>query len=427
MTAGLTNRARTLVGQWKGDAYAFGLRCVGRVGPMAAEFGSAAVLVANESPWLASTLDAVVHALGRAGVDVVARTAGARPNAPLDDLYRITDALADAGPAVVIAVGGGSTIDAAKAAAVLAALGGDVHDVEPYFGMGRVSAALAQSGRVLPPLLAVQSASGSAAHLTKYANITDPATAQKRLIVDDAIVPTRGVFDYATTRTAPRELTIDGALDGLAHLAEVYYGTGGEPIGQVEDVARTGVDLILSAVGCAAERGDDLKSREQLGLGTDLGGLAIMLGGTSGAHLTSFSLVDILTHGRACALMNPYYTVLFAPAIERQLRVLGEIYVRHGLCDADLDRLSGRELGVAVAEGMLSLSRRVGMPTTLAEVCGFSDAHVARALTAAKQPQLAMKLRNMPMPLATDRVDEIMGGVLEAARSGDLSRVPVME
>ena len=67
-----------------------------------------------------------------------------------------------------------------------------------------------------------------------------------------------------------------------------------------------------------------IEARTALGLATDLGGYAIMLGGTNGAHLTSFSLVDILSHGRACAIMNPYYTVFFAPAVEEPLHAGGQ-------------------------------------------------------------------------------------------------------
>ena len=49
-----------------------------------------------------------------------------------------------------------------------------------------------------------------------------------------------------------------------------------------------------------------------------------MLGGTNGGHLTSFSLVDVLSHGRACAMTNPYYTVFFAPAIQQPLQAGGQ-------------------------------------------------------------------------------------------------------
>jgi alcohol dehydrogenase class IV len=167
----------------------------------------------------------------------------------------------------------------------------------------------------------------------------------------------------------------------------------------------------------------DLEAREALGLGTDLGGYAIMIGGTNGGHLTSFSLVDILSHGRACAITNPYYTVFFAPAIEEPLRLLGRVYKEAGLTQANMDSLSGRELGMAVAEAMITLSRRIGFPATLGEVERFTDGHIERALTAAKDPQLKMKLQNMPVPLTAEMVDEYMGPILEAAKDGDLSRI----
>ena len=168
-----------------------------------------------------------------------------------------------------------------------------------------------------------------------------------------------------------------------------------------------------------------------LGLGTDLGGYAIMIGGTSGAHLTSFSLVDVLSHGRACALMNPYYTVFFAPAIQEQLRVIGNIYgkygfLKYGSFETDLDSLSGRELGVAVAGAMVRFSQFLGFPTQLSEVEGVGRDHIERCLTAAKDPQLDMKLRNMPVPLHAELVDQYMGPILEAALTGKFGKIKNM-
>jgi len=424
----IRDAARQLLRDWKKDHYAFGLGCLDRVGTLTAQLGARAIVIANSSQWLAPTVEAVTGSLESAGVRVVARAEGARPNSPREDVYRMQDAIAGAGSAdVVVAIGGGSTIDAAKAAAVLATLADARHDIEPYFGAGKVSEALKASGRRLPGFVAVQTAAGSSAHLTKYSNITDLATAQKKLVIDEAIVPARAVFDYAVTATAPPDLTVDGAFDGLGHITEAYYGAGAETIDRLEAIARAGVELLVSAVGravagIATERGD-LQAREDLGLGADLGGYAIMIGSTNGPHLNSFSMVDILTHGRAVAVLMPYYTVFFAPAIERQLRTLGDIYARHGMVGADLSKLSGRELGLAVAEAMTALSRKVGFPTALGQIAGFSDRHIERALAAAKNPQLASKLQGMPTPLSADQVDEFMGSVLAAARDGDFSGI----
>jgi hypothetical protein len=72
---------------------------------------------------------------------------------------------------------------------------------------------------------------------------------------------------------------------------------------------------------------------------------------------------------------------------------------------------------------MLALSRAVGVPTRLADVDGFSPDHIARALQAAKNPQLEMKLQSMPVPLSADTVEDYMRPVLEAARTGDFSLI----
>ena len=192
---------------------------------------------------------------------------------------------------------------------------------------------------------------------------------------------------------------------------------------KVKEAARICIALVVEHLPRAIRDPQDKTAREALCLATDLGGYSIMTGGTNGGHLTSFSLVDILTHGRACAVMNPYYTVFFAPAIEDALRLVGGVYRRAGLTGADVDKLSGRKLGIAVAEAMFEFARRIGFPVRLGEVEGFNSEHIERALAAAKNPQLKMKLQNMPVPLTAAMVDEYMRPILEAARDGDLTMI----
>ena len=75
--------------------------------------------------------------------------------------------------------------------------------IDDYFGTGLVTQALTKAGTKLTPHLAIQTAASSGAHLTKYSNITDLRTLQKKLIVDEAIVPPRAIFDYQTTLVLP--------------------------------------------------------------------------------------------------------------------------------------------------------------------------------------------------------------------------------
>jgi alcohol dehydrogenase class IV len=413
--------AQALLREFKGEAYAFGEGALARTGELVSGLGRRAALVRPSHPGSDRVLDAVSTSLGSHGISISGVLPGVRPNAPRADLYCLTRELRGLSYDVLVGIGGGSILDAVKAAEVLRTLGGEI---DSYFGAGRVTAELAERGRELRPMVAVQTAASSSAHLTKYSNITDLATGQKKLIVDEAIVPAAAVFDYGVTHSMPAELTADGALDGHSHALEVLYGAAGSPhYPQIEAVAVEAIRLIVHHLETALHQPEDSRARTGLGLGTDLGGYAIMLGGTNGGHLTSFSLVDVLSHGRACALLNPYYTVFFAPAIEAPLRAIGQIYGEAGLTDADLASLQGRELGVAVARAMRNLSQRAGIPTSLAEVEGSTSAHIDRALAAAKDPQLRMKLENMPVPLSAGTVDKYMGSVLEAARSGDLEQV----
>jgi len=427
----LFDQARNLLRDFKGDSYLFGANVLPDVGKVVARAGKKAALIRGTFPGSDEGVQIVGRALARqrcggasptlpdSEVQIVAEIKGARPNCPREDLFRITDELKAAQPDVVVSFGGGSTIDAAKAAAVLHTLGGEI---DAYFGTGLVTKALKESGKTLTPHIAIQTLASSAAHLTKYSNITDVATGQKKLIVDEAIVPAYSVFDYATTYGASRSLTADGAMDGIAHCLEVLYGAAGKAhYKQVEEIAGTGIALVVNYLPRVMDNPTDKQAREALCLATDLGGYAIMVGGTNGGHLTSFSLVDVLSHGRACAIINPYYTVFFAPAIEQPLRVVGRIYQEAGFTKADIANLRGRELGLAVAEAMFALARSIGFPTRLSEVGGFGQGHIDRALAAAKNPQLKMKLQNMPVPLTAEMVDEYMGPVLEAARDGDLT------
>jgi alcohol dehydrogenase len=414
-------KARALVREFKGDGYVFGAGALARTGELVARLGERAALIRGHSSASQKVGQEVKTSLASVGVRVMGELTGARPNAPRQDVARLADELLALEPEVIVVIGGGSAIDAAKAAGVLWALGGEIDD---YFGVERVTEALSSTARSLTPQVAVQTAASSAAHLTKYSNVTDLRTGQKKLIVDEAIVPPLAIFQYDVTTSMSPSFTADGAFDGIAHCLEVLFGAvGRDSYPMVEEVATTGIRLIVENVERAVAESSSLEARQALGLGTDLGGYAIMIGGTNGGHLTSFSLVDILSHGRACAIMNPYYTVFFAPAIEEPLKAVGAIYRDAGLTDADLSGLAGRDLGVAVAEAMMALSRNVNFPTTLGEVGGFTAVHIERALAAAKDPQLKMKLENMPVPLTAEMVDEYMRPVLEAARDGDLARI----
>ncbi len=416
----LKAKARVLIDEFKGKNYIYGLGCLEKIGALAAPLGRKILFITNLNRRSPEDFQQILDSLIRAGLETEGPFPSAKPNSPQEDVERIKEEILRTKPDVVLIASGGSGIDASKAALVLAALGGNI---EVYFGMERVTEKLKSSGKALLPCVALQTASSSSAHLTKYSNITDLRTQQKKLIVDEAIVPPKALFDYTLTKSMSASFTADGAFDGLAHCLEVYYGAGSDSFQKIEEIALIGIELILASLEKAVTDPLNLEAREGLGLGSDLGGYAIMVGGTNGAHLTSFSLVDILSHGRACALLNPYYTVFFAPAIQKQLQKLAKLFSKYGLMEKTATSLQGQELGLAVAKALIELSKRVNFPTTLGEIEGMSNSHIQKALQAAKNPQLEMKLRNMPVPLTPDMVEEYMKPILEAAVEGDFSRI----
>lgn len=434
------SEARRILRKWKGGSYVFGQGVLNKVGELTRGFGKSTLLVTSASPWVERPWKIITESLEKSGVSYNV-VIGAKANAPREDVYRIALQMAMHRPDSIIALGGGSTIDACKAASVLATYSSsDVSHVlgvkwdvactiDPYFGTGLVTKVRDAVKKDIVPIVAVQTGASSGAHLTKYSNVTDPVAGQKKLIVDDALVPKAAVFDYGLTIGAPKSLTIDGGFDGIAHVWEVFTGATGKPyFDEAKRIAILGISLIVKNLKYAVENPTDVDARTALGLGTDLGGYAIMIGGTSGPHLGSFSLVDVLTHGRACWVLNPYYTVFFAPSIQDQLRTVAPIFQEARFIQEGLKGLDGRKLGEAVARGMIGFAKSLGVPTTLKEA-GATEEHLERMLVAAKDPQLKMKLMNMPVPLDPDRgdLDKYVKPLLEAAFTGNLKLIRAFE
>ncbi|MEM2849162.1 MAG: iron-containing alcohol dehydrogenase [Candidatus Bathyarchaeia archaeon] len=224
-------------------------------------------------------------------------------------------------------------------------------------------------------------------------------------------------------------MTVDGGLDGFSHLWEVFMGASGKPyFEKAKQLLEVGVRLIIRSLKTLKTEQSNLNARVGLGLGTDLGGYAIMIGGTSGPHLGSFSLVDVLTHGRACGILNVYYTLFYSSVIQEKLTTLGLILREEGFIVEDVSKLEGLHLGMAVARGLTRLLEFLKVPTSLANA-GASENHIARMLNAAKDPALRMKLLNMPIPLNPEKgdVENYMKPLLEAAFKGRLGDVKIVE
>ena len=153
-------KARQLLKTFKGDNYLFGIGVLDRLGELASPFGKKCLLITSLGDWNRPELERVLISLKAAGVEVEGPVPSAGPNAPREDVIRLKETVKRILPDSIVVIDGGSGIDAAKAASVLAVLGGDVED---YFGVGKVTEKLRAEDKKLIPVVAVQTAASSAA------------------------------------------------------------------------------------------------------------------------------------------------------------------------------------------------------------------------------------------------------------------------
>ena len=131
--------ARALLREFKGKSYLYGADVLSGIGKAVSAAGKRPVLVCDTFPGSDRLLQIIRDSISVSGANLVGEIRGAGPNCPREDLFRISEELKTINPDVIISFGGGSTIDAAKAAEVLRTLGGEIDD---YFGVGLVSNAL---------------------------------------------------------------------------------------------------------------------------------------------------------------------------------------------------------------------------------------------------------------------------------------------
>jgi len=179
-------KARRLLNEFKGDSYLYGRDVLSQVGGLTKKYAEKATLVRSNFAGSDAFVHAIKKSLSKSNVELVDVIDGPRPNAPREDLIRMVDEIRSKRVEGLISFGGGSNIDASKAANVLLSLGGEIGD---YFGTGQVTKKLENSRKELIPHVAIQTAASSAAHLTKYSNITNIEAGQKKA--------DRGCLDYS--------------------------------------------------------------------------------------------------------------------------------------------------------------------------------------------------------------------------------------
>jgi alcohol dehydrogenase class IV len=204
----------------------------------------------------------------------------------------------------LIALGGGSPIDTAKAMAVLAANGGKMRDYKvpneiPALGL---------------PLIAIPTTAGTGSEVTRFTVITDSERDEKMLIMGLACCPAAAIVDYELTFSMPWRLTADTGIDSLTHAVEAYVSRKASPF--TDGVARSAMALIAKHIRTACREPQNRTAREAMMLGATQAGMAFSNASVCLVHGMSRPIGAFfhVPHGLSNAMLLPAITAFSVPA-----------------------------------------------------------------------------------------------------------------
>lgn len=270
----------------------------------------------------------------------------------------------------LIAYGGGSPIDSAKAIGVLAHHGGE--DIIPYtfFHSPR------KQVEAIPPLICVPTTSGTGSEVTNASVVTDTKNTIKTFIASDKIYPTYAIVDPTLTLSMPSKVTAATGMDALAHSIGCYtHGSGANPISDA--LALYAMELISTNLRKAVYDGKNLVARTNMSLASSMAGIAFNTGGLHLEHSIAHMLGANyhIPHGFACVVLMPEILEFILPAKVDRLSKVADVF---GFDTRGLPERGAAELGI---KGVTQLMVDVGVPT-LASATGTT---LADASTLAKK------------------------------------------
>lgn len=249
----------------------------------------------------------------------------------------------------IVALGGGSRIDCAKAIAAKA--------VRPQKSVAKLQGLL-KVRRSIPPFIAIPTTSGAGSETTVAAVITDSATHRKASINDPALIPKYAVLDPSLTAPLPPYTTATTGMDALAHAVEAYtnktYNTKLE-----NELARDAVMLIYSNILLAFEDGSNLEARQNMQKAAFCAGRAFTRGCVGYVHAIGHTLGSLygIEHGLAMAVLLPRVMRKYGTAVHKRLAELADVCGIQGATEA--------ERATAFISWIEETNKKMGLPDKL--------------------------------------------------------------
>jgi len=266
-----------------------------------------------------------------------------------------TSTVVEAGAAILteggfdglVALGGGSPIDTAKAMAILAANGGRIRDY-------KVPNPIPRPGL---PLIAIPTTAGTGSEVTKFTVITDVQTDEKMLIAGLGVTPLSAIVDFELSLTAPLRLTADTGIDALTHAIEAYVSRKANPFS--DGMAISAMRLIWKHLRTACAEPQNRAAREAMMLGATQAGMAFSNASVALVHGMSRPIGAFfhVPHGLSNAMLLPEITAFSAPAA---LGRYADCAHAMGLADP----AEGEQASVGrLIEGLRHLNRDLDVPS----------------------------------------------------------------
>jgi alcohol dehydrogenase class IV len=323
---------RALRGDWSyPTTIRFGAGRIAELPDACAALGIARPLLITDPGLAGHAVGERVLAIARASLPV-AQFADVRPNPTGDDVAAGVEALRRGGHDGVIALGGGSGLDAAKAIAFMAAQERPIWDFEDRGNNWRQAATAG-----LVPVVAVPTTAGTGSEVGRAAVITRQDTHDKCIVFHPRMLPGQVIADPELTLGLPGNLTAWTGIDALSHSLEALCAQGFSPM--ADGIATEAIRLIHRWLPVAVEDGQNLVARAYMLAAASMGAVAFQKG-LGAMHALAHPIGGLLDrhHGLTIAVVMPYVVLANRPAIEHRVEQLARVL---GLAQADFDGLLG--------------------------------------------------------------------------------------
>ena len=362
----------------------FGVGVVERVGEETSKWGSRALLVSGKTATKSTGLrDRVGKLLRDAGMEVILFDQ-VEANPSTQTIDRGAELAKQEKCDLVVGVGGGSPLDAAKAISGMMTLPGSALD---YLRKER------EIDRPAMPLIAIPTTSGTASEVTQVAVLSDTERKIKVGVKSPYWLAKAAIVDPQLTLSAPPELTAATGMDALTHATEGYLSTNADPM--TDALALRAIGLCGQHLRAAFADSSNLDARTGMALGSMMAGMAFANCGLGAVHALAHQLSALydLPHGAACALFLPYVLEYNLPVVEEKMANIAQAL-----------EPGAQAGGTRAIQLIRQLVTDLGLPDTLDQI-GVTEDGVDRIVEDCKY---SGALKTNPRPASPDDLRQIV-------------------